>query len=372
MNIFSYIKKRKISGPLMLSECAEQVNDQPLQKGNLFWSIVGTVVLSTCFNSVKAQVNIGSSSAPNSDAMLQVSGSDKGLLMPRIALTATTSASPLNAFVAGMVVYNTATAGTSPNNVTPGFYVCNGSNWVATGNKLNLKSLTNSTTPAGAITGEIAYNTNSGSGVAAGPVYWNGTGWISVNTATPGGAGMYFTGSTYSYLGIDLGAIPTVEHNIDLATFADGDAASDVDISSTTTATLFNSLSAGGAISITLSRTALTTTSNMDIVIPSPAAYVGKTFYFYLKPNNSITLSDNTLLILWTLRVTGNKMIQILSPSSQGEIHNGGSFQGHRGFTGNYSGASRTNSYSMVYKVHALTSDTWVVDASETMLIAAN
>ncbi len=68
---------------------------------------------------------------PDANAILDVTSTTKGLLMPRIALTGITSASPLSAFTAGMVVYNTATAGTSPNNVTPGFYVSDGSKWIA-------------------------------------------------------------------------------------------------------------------------------------------------------------------------------------------------------------------------------------------------
>ncbi|MFK5959302.1 MAG: hypothetical protein QM495_10615, partial [Lutibacter sp.] len=50
---------------------------------------------------------------------------NKGFLPPRVALTSTTSASPLAAHVAGMVVYNTATAG----DVIPGLYVNNGTAW---------------------------------------------------------------------------------------------------------------------------------------------------------------------------------------------------------------------------------------------------
>lgn len=70
---------------------------------------------------------------PNSNAILDVTSSNKGLLIPRVALSSTTSASPLGGFVAGMMVYNTATAGTSPNNVTPGFYLCSGTKWEKVG-----------------------------------------------------------------------------------------------------------------------------------------------------------------------------------------------------------------------------------------------
>ena len=80
-------------------------------------------------NFINAQsIGIGTTT-PNGNSMLDISSSNKGLLIPRVALTSTTSASPLGAFVAGMMVYNTATAGTPPNNVTPGFYLCNGVQW---------------------------------------------------------------------------------------------------------------------------------------------------------------------------------------------------------------------------------------------------
>ncbi len=78
-----------------------------------------------------AQQNIGiGTGTPNSNAILDITATNKGLLLPRLALTATNATSPLSAFVAGMAVYNTATAGVSPNNVTPGYYFSDGSKWV--------------------------------------------------------------------------------------------------------------------------------------------------------------------------------------------------------------------------------------------------
>ncbi|NML69057.1 hypothetical protein HHL23_04530 [Chryseobacterium sp. RP-3-3] len=47
-----------------------------------------------------------------------------------MALTATNFTAPLGSPLAqGMVVYNTAAAGTSPNNVVPGLYVYDGTQW---------------------------------------------------------------------------------------------------------------------------------------------------------------------------------------------------------------------------------------------------
>lgn len=85
------------------------------------------------YHSVKAQ-NIGINSTgatPNASAMLDIVAADKGLLIPRVALTSTTSASPVTTPATSLLVYNTATAGTVPNNVVPGYYYWNGSSWVS-------------------------------------------------------------------------------------------------------------------------------------------------------------------------------------------------------------------------------------------------
>ena len=73
------------------------------------------------------QVGIGTTN-PNPDALLDVdaSVSTGGLLLPRLALTATNNAAPLSAHVAGMTVYNTSTV----NDVTPGFYYNDGTAWI--------------------------------------------------------------------------------------------------------------------------------------------------------------------------------------------------------------------------------------------------
>ena len=63
---------------------------------------------------------------PNINAVLEVNSTTKGLLIPRVVLTSTTAAAPLGAFVAGMLVYNTA----SVNDVVPGYYGTYGSKWI--------------------------------------------------------------------------------------------------------------------------------------------------------------------------------------------------------------------------------------------------
>lgn len=76
---------------------------------------------------VNAQVKIGDNPTTiNANSVLEIESTNKGLLMPRVPLTATTNASPLLAHIAGMTVYNTATAG----DVTPGYYYNDGTKWV--------------------------------------------------------------------------------------------------------------------------------------------------------------------------------------------------------------------------------------------------
>jgi len=78
--------------------------------------------------------NVGISSTgatPDASSMLDIVSTSRGLLIPRVALTATNAAGPVTSPATSLLVYNTATAGTSPNNVTPGYYYWNGTKWVA-------------------------------------------------------------------------------------------------------------------------------------------------------------------------------------------------------------------------------------------------
>jgi len=77
-----------------------------------------------------AQVRIGGTgTSVDANAILELQSSTKGLLFPKVALTGTANVAPLAAHVAGMTVYNTATAG----DVTPGLYANSGTAWVKLG-----------------------------------------------------------------------------------------------------------------------------------------------------------------------------------------------------------------------------------------------
>ena len=74
-------------------------------------------------------VGIGTT-APHSAAILQLQATNKGFLPTRVALTSATSWSPLvGTSVDGMLVYNTNTAGTGQDRVSPGYYYWRAGRW---------------------------------------------------------------------------------------------------------------------------------------------------------------------------------------------------------------------------------------------------
>jgi hypothetical protein len=96
-----------------------------------------TLLLLSLVPSVTAQ-NIGinvNGATPAASALLDIDASalpanaQRGLLIPRLALTATNVAAPVTAPATSLLIYNTATAGAAPFNVVPGFYYWNSAAW---------------------------------------------------------------------------------------------------------------------------------------------------------------------------------------------------------------------------------------------------
>ncbi|HNP33516.1 MAG TPA: hypothetical protein PKN96_09510 [Flavobacterium sp.] len=91
------------------------------------------------------QLGIGTTTP---QGILDITSTTNGILVPRVALTDIVTAAPVvnpqgGALVSGTLVWNTATSGTFPNNVIPGFYYWNGSIWISvTGAAANSWSLT--------------------------------------------------------------------------------------------------------------------------------------------------------------------------------------------------------------------------------------
>lgn len=84
---------------------------------------------------LQAQIAINNSATnPVASAILDLNsgnaGVNKGFLAPQIALTASNIAAPVTGPATGLIIYNTAIAGTVPNNVVPGYYFWSGSAWM--------------------------------------------------------------------------------------------------------------------------------------------------------------------------------------------------------------------------------------------------
>ena len=78
------------------------------------------------------------SAAINSDgsvahpsAMLEIKSSNKGLLIPRVALTGATDATTIPSPAFTLMVYNTTFAGTGNTAIIPGYYYWNGGSWTS-------------------------------------------------------------------------------------------------------------------------------------------------------------------------------------------------------------------------------------------------
>jgi hypothetical protein len=87
------------------------------------WLTQGAMAQNVAINSTGA--------LPVTSAALDIDMANKGLLIPRVALAVSNTFAPVTGVATvSLLIYNTATAGVSPNNVTPGYYYWNGTSWV--------------------------------------------------------------------------------------------------------------------------------------------------------------------------------------------------------------------------------------------------
>jgi hypothetical protein len=115
------------------------------------------------FSSIFAFSQVGISSdgsLPDPSAMLEIKSSVKGFLPPRVALTSIHVPEPVVSPVTGLHVFNTSTAGMPPDNVLPGDYYWNGTQWCP------------ASLPQGITHGDM--------------LYWNGLQWVGVPTGVNG------------------------------------------------------------------------------------------------------------------------------------------------------------------------------------------
>ncbi len=150
------------------------------------------------------QVGFGIAS-PNASAKLEVFATNKGFLAPRVSLTGTSDVATIASPAVGLMVYNTATAGTSPTNVTQGFYYHDGTKWQRLINQYSDATISfdkaTPTTSGVAFTPSIPQNADYiyVSTVDASQWTWNGlayvvyapiaaTPWYTTGTTTDAGA----------------------------------------------------------------------------------------------------------------------------------------------------------------------------------------
>lgn len=106
-----------------------------------------------------AQVGIGTTT-PDASAKLEVSATDKGFLQPRVALNSTSNAdNTISNPATGLMVYNTATAGSGDTAVTPGVYYNNGTAWQRVANQQSTTATTPTTT---IVEGNLGFQTIGG------------------------------------------------------------------------------------------------------------------------------------------------------------------------------------------------------------------
>ena len=79
---------------------------------------------------ITANGNVGiGTMSPASPAILDVNSSNKGVIFPRIGLTSATDNASIPGVIDGIMVYNTATAGSGNNAITPGYYYWQNNRW---------------------------------------------------------------------------------------------------------------------------------------------------------------------------------------------------------------------------------------------------
>jgi len=94
----------------------------------IVYQLINLSIITLCLSKGYAQsVGINNTGAvPDASAMLDVNHPNKGLLVPRVALTATNVAAPVTTPATSLLVYNTETIA----DVTPGYYYWSGTAWV--------------------------------------------------------------------------------------------------------------------------------------------------------------------------------------------------------------------------------------------------
>jgi hypothetical protein len=109
-----------------------------IQKLRKFWACnLFILAVNTCSFFAQQNVLITDNAlitTPNASSLLEMNSVNKGLLIPRVALTGSTDAVTIPSPAHSLLVYNTLPAGVAPNNVIAGYYYNSGTtlapNWI--------------------------------------------------------------------------------------------------------------------------------------------------------------------------------------------------------------------------------------------------
>ncbi|MFC3813264.1 hypothetical protein [Lacihabitans lacunae] len=166
-----------------------------------------------------AQVKIGNNPTTiNANSVLEIESTNKGLLLPRLALSGTAQAAPLSAHVAGMVAYNTATV----SDVTPGYYYNDGTKWLKIGGNTS-SLLSGATNPVAATGSNGDFYLNTATNTLFGPKAsgaWPATGASLVGPAGPAGTNATVTGT--APIVVASGVVSLADVGVTTAKLADG------------------------------------------------------------------------------------------------------------------------------------------------------
>lgn len=174
------------------------------------------ILFSLFISTYSLSQNVGINStgaAPVNSAALDVDMANKGVLIPRVALTTTLAFAPVTGTATtSLLVYNTATTGVFPNNVTPGYYYWNGTVWVRFLNSGNAWELlgnagTVATTNFIGTTDNVSFVTRTNN-IQRMKVFNTGEGVYNSNTIFAGDVfSVYGTGATNATSALGLFAI---------------------------------------------------------------------------------------------------------------------------------------------------------------------
>ncbi len=103
----------------------------------LIKSLSAFLLLAIATTTVQAQEGFGTNS-PDQSSVVDMKATDKGVLLPRVALTSLTDVTTVTSPADALTVFNTATTTTGTDDVTPGYYYWSltDSKWVRVGNAL--------------------------------------------------------------------------------------------------------------------------------------------------------------------------------------------------------------------------------------------